>query len=122
MVSLILLNLLATHRETLDEPLEVSLFGFDFEITPKIDLSLEDLFLQSLLIRQKSIFEMLLKQSKPFENLALVIDSKIAEKPNKLLAQEINKSVPVISSTALESAISKNIELQHRMFQRAATA
>ena len=114
-----LLNLLATHRETLDEPLEVSLFGFDFEITPKIDLSLEDLFLQSLLIRQKSIFEMLLKQSKPFENLALVIDSKIAEKPNKLLAQEINKSVPVISSTALESAISKNIELQHRMFQRA---
>jgi N-acetylneuraminate synthase len=36
-----------------------------------------------------------------------------------LLAKEINKSVPVFSSTALESAISKNIELQHRMFQRA---
>lgn len=114
-----LLNLLATHRETLDESLEVSLFGFDFEITPKSDPSLEDLFLQSLLIRQKSIFEMLLKQSKPFENLSLVINSKFAEKPSKLLAHKINKSVPVSHSSALESAICKNIELQHQMFQRA---
>ena len=58
-----LLNLLATYIQTLDEPLEVTLFGFDFEITPKNDASLEDQFLQSLLIRQKSIFEMLLNQN-----------------------------------------------------------
>ncbi len=114
-----LLNLLATYKEKLNEPLEVILFGFDFEITPKDDASLEDQFLQSLLIRQKSIFEMLLNQNKPFENLALVVNSKNAEKPKSLPAKEINKSVPAISSTALESSISKNIDLLHQMFRRA---
>ena len=111
-----LLNLLATHRETQDAPIEVSLFGFDFQITPNNDGKLEDLFLSSLLIRQKSIFDMLLKQDRPFENLSLVINSNIAKNTNKSSNKEINKSVPLLSRATLEAAISTNNELQQQMF------
>ena len=114
-----LLNLLATHRETQDVPVEVSLFGFDFQITPNNDGKLEDLFLSSLLIRQKSIFDMLLKQDRPFENLSLVINSNIAKNTSKSSNKEINKSVPLLSRATLEAAISTNNELQHQMFERA---
>jgi N-acetylneuraminate synthase len=114
-----LLNLLATHRESLNGPVEVHLFGFDFQITPNNDTKIEDLFLESLLVRQKSIFEMLLRQDKPFENLTLVNNSVVAARTNEISAKEINKSVPQVSGAALKAAISKNIELQQQMFRRA---
>ncbi len=71
-----LINLLANHGKQEDKVVEVYLYGFDFEIAANRVLKAEDLFLESLLFRQKSIFDMLLRQDKPFDYLILVNRSK----------------------------------------------
>jgi N-acetylneuraminate synthase len=114
-----LLNILAKQRSSEGNPVEVHLFGFDFEIAAGNDGNVEDLFLESLLTRQKSIFEMLLKQDRPFDNLNLVNKSKATGRIDSISANEINKSVPEISRDQVEAAILKNNELQKEMFRRA---
>jgi N-acetylneuraminate synthase len=114
-----LLNIAALSREAGDHPLEVHLYGFDFQISPNDERRAEDLFLNSLLTRQRSLFEILLKQDHPFENLILVNHSKMVGNTNLISAKEINKEVPLVSQESLEAAISKNVELQQQMFTRA---
>jgi N-acetylneuraminate synthase len=115
-----LLNVLAKEEQEGNQPLEIHLFGFDFKVTPINAFEIEDLFLQSLLARQKSIFEMLLQQEKPFGNLTLVNNSNTSIKVNHISAKEISKQVPFVTESSLSQAISKNIELQKGMFLRAA--
>lgn len=114
-----LLNVLAKRRLPEKNSVEVHLYGFDFEITLGSDRKAEDLFLESLLTRQKSIFEMLLKQDKPFEHLVLVNNSKTSQSLNSISADAIDKSVPEVSRDQLQAAIIKNNELQQEMFRRA---
>ncbi len=114
-----LINLLAKHRNPENKVVQVYLYGFDFEIAGDKVLKAEDLFLESLLSRQKSIFDMLLRQDKPFEHLILVNRSKTDERINHVSAKQINKSVPAVSSRDLEAAILKNNHLQKDMFLRA---
>lgn len=114
-----LINLLANQNEPQNKTAEVYLYGFDFEIAVNKVLNAEDLFLDSLLARQKSIFDMLLRQDKPFEYLILVNKSKTEVKINQISAKQINKSVPEVSASDLEAAILKNNHLQKEMFLRA---
>jgi len=114
-----LMNIAALGRESRDHPLEVHLYGFDFQISSNNERSTEDLFLESLLTRQRSLFEILLKQDRPFENLLLVNHSRVTDSANQISAAQINKEVPFVSQESLEAAILKNVELQQQMFVRA---
>lgn len=114
-----LLDVLAMHSTQERSSVEVHLYGFDFEIAPGKDRQVDDLFLDSLLRRQKSIFEMLLKENKPFENISLVNNSKTLESLNSISADVINKSIPKVSKEKIRTAIAKNNELQKEMFRRA---
>ena len=114
-----LLNVAALSRDVGHQPLEVHLYGFDFQISPNDERRTEDLFLNSLLTRQRSLFDILLKQDRPFENLILMNHSKIGSSTNLISAKQINKAVPFVSQESLEAAIFKNVELQQQMFIRA---
>ena len=111
-----LLNIAALSREAGDLPLEIHLFGFDFQIPSNNERRNEDLFLESLLTRQRSLFEILLKQDRPFENLTLVNHSRVTSSTNLISAKQINKEVPYVSRESFEAAIVKNVELQQKMF------
>lgn len=117
-----LLNLLAKIRQIEDKEIkfvEVHLFGFDFQISTNDSPKAEDLFLESLLVRQKSIFDILLRQNRPFDYLTLVNNSKTSKSQNLISAKKIVKTVPRISPNDLKDAILKNNELQKDMFSRA---
>ena len=111
-----LLNIVELGREAENHPLEVHLYGFDFTIAPNNEHRAEDLFLESLLTRQRSLFEILLKQDRPFENLILVNHSNMIGSKNLMSAEQINKKVPFFSQESLDAAVSKNVELQQQMF------
>lgn len=119
MTILDLLNTAARNRDSNAQPLEAHLYGFDFQISSSSERKAEDLFLESLLIRQRSLFEILLKQDRPFENLVLVNHSRTLGTKNLISAKEINKEVPLVSKESLEASIMKNVELQQQMFSRA---
>lgn len=119
MTILDLLNAAALSRDSCNKPLEVHLYGFDFQVSSGNESTAENLFLESLLTRQRSLFEILLKQDRPFENLVLVNHSKSVGSTNLISAKEIKKEVPLVSKESLEEAIIKNVELQQQMFIRA---
>jgi N-acetylneuraminate synthase len=114
-----LLNTVALSRAPEALPLEVHLYGFDFQISANNERSAEDLFLESLLTRQRSLFEILLKQDRPFENLIIVNHSIVGRSANPISAKHINKRVPFVSQESLDAAVLKNVELQQQMFHRA---
>lgn len=114
-----LLNIAVLSRDFGNLPLEVHLFGFDFQISSSSKRRNEDLFLESLLTRQRSLFEILLKQDHPFENLKLLNHSVVAGSTNLISAKQINKEVPYVIQESLEAAILKNVQLQQQMFIRA---
>jgi len=100
--------------------IEVNLFGFDFEVDEGSENLNGNKFLYSLLERQRSIFSMLLKENRRSDNLLLVNHSNTNPKTETFLDMSvINKSVPSMTRDLIDIAISKNIELQKGMFDRA---
>jgi N-acetylneuraminate synthase len=98
----------------------VNLFGFDFEVDEGSENLNGNKFLYSLLERQRSIFSMLLKENRRSDNLLLVNHSNTNPKTETFLDMSvINKSVPSMTRDLIDIAISKNIELQKGMFDRA---
>ena len=115
----ILSELSRSYSSNMSE-IEVNLFGFDFEVDEDLENLNGNKFLHSLLERQKSIFSMLLKESRRSDNLILVNHSNTkAESETFLDMSVINKSVPPLTRASIDIAIIKNIELQKRMFDRA---
>ena len=114
-----LLDEIYPEIQTDENALRVHLFGFDFFIDESKNKNYsENEFLASMLLRQKSLFDMLVTNPNSFHNLTLLNNSGIRNE-TKLRFTSIDKSAPMISERDLQAAIDKNNALLKDCFDRA---
>jgi N-acetylneuraminate synthase len=101
--------------------MEIDLFGFDFKVSEQIKSGDSQSFLNSLLLRQRTIFDMLLKERNPYTYLSINNLSKTENSLKSTVVGKINKSTPGFTQIELEAAIIKNTKLLEEMFLNAET-
>jgi sialic acid synthase SpsE len=101
--------------------IEIDLFGFDFQVSDQMESDEGKTFLDSLLLRQRTIFDMLLREIKPFAYLSIHNQSRTNLPQKSVLMGEISKSTPPFTQVDFEAAILKNSNLLKEMFLCAET-
>lgn len=112
-----ILDRLQEGKEIENHRLAVHLYGFDFD-SNSMSKTVGVEFLESLLIRQKSLFELVMRDSHYFSNLNL-IDHSNRENLISPINLKLSNSVPAMTREQIENAVNHNNKMMIDRLNRA---
>ncbi len=113
-----LINFLAERDFDGQTGLDTFLYGFDFQMQAKDINRNGNEFLQSLLLRQRELFNSFLNQDQPFEALNIINKSLNESILDSSPLNKIKKSTKDYTEEALDRAIKLNSEMLVSMFNK----